>query len=159
VQTVCRYTSEGSACPNDIQLQPGSWVPIPRFPLRGVTLAACVGKPRGVGRIRFHSARASEKPVIETALFRDESDRVVAREVLRWIARLSRTKAITALARPIYPSRTPFDEDGAFLRPLEQITGSGYHPCGTVPMGVDSDPNAVTDGRGRVRGTTGLYVA
>jgi choline dehydrogenase len=159
IQTVCRYTSEGSACPNDVQLQPGSFVPVPHVPLRSVTLATCLGKPRGAGRLRFRSARPLDKPVIETALLADERDRATAREALRWIARLAKTKPIASLARPIYPKRRPFDDDGAFRGPLEQITGSGYHPCGTAPMGPDSDPLAVTDGRGRVRGIEGLVVA
>jgi len=160
IQTVCRVTSEGSACPNDVQLQPGSFIPLPRIPIPYVTLAACVGKPRASGRIRYRSARADEGPVIETALLSHEDDRKVAREALRWLGRLAGTRAISALARPIYPSRAPWDpETGAFRGPLEQITGSGYHPSGTVPMGPDSDPNAATDGRGRVRGIHGLVVA
>ena len=36
---------------------------------------------------------------------------------------------------------------------------SGYHASGTVPMGAPDDPDAATDGRGRVRGVTGLTVA
>jgi choline dehydrogenase len=159
VQTVCRYTSEGSACPDDIQLQPGSFVPIPRMPLRGVTLAASIGKPRGHGRIRFTSARATAMPIIETALLTHEEDRARVREALRWIGRLSQTKAIRALARPVYPSRAPFGDDGEFRGTIESITGSAYHPCGTAPMGADEDPLAVTDGRGRVRGVRGLFVA
>src|SRR5690606_2929434 len=86
-------------------------------------------------------------------------DRVVAREALGWIAKLARTRALAPLARPVYPSRRPFDEAGVLRRPLEQITGSGYHPCGTVPMGPDGDPRAATDGRGRVRKVASLVVA
>jgi choline dehydrogenase len=159
VQTVCRYASEGSECPNDMQLQPGSFVPLPHLPISGVTLAACIGKPRAAGRIRFVSARATDAPVLATALLSDERDRAAAREALVWIARLAKTKALAPLARPVYPSLRPFDEAGALRRPLEQITGSGYHPCGTVPMGSDRDPLAATDGRGRVRGVRSLYVA
>jgi choline dehydrogenase len=159
IQTVCRYTSKGSECPNDVQLQPGSWVPIPHLPVRAVTLAFCLGKPRAVGRLRFRSTRPEERPVIETNLLGDEHDRVMAREALGWIAKLAKTKAVSKLARPIYPRRKPFADDGTFPGPLEQITGSGYHPCGTVPMGVDDDPLAATDGRGRVRGVSGLVVA
>ena len=42
-----------------------------------------------------------------------------------------------------------------------RISDSGYHPCGTVPMGPDdaSLTEAATDGRGRVRGVDGLWVA
>ena len=36
---------------------------------------------------------------------------------------------------------------------------SGYHPCGTVPMGKDGDPKAACDQHGRVRGVEGLWVA
>lgn len=159
IQTVCRYTSAGSACPDDIQLQPGSWVPLPRLPVPGVTLATCIGKPRGHGRLRFLSARADERPKIETAFLVHDEDRARAREALRWIGRLARTKAITSLARPVYPSRKPFDDAGELRSPMEQITGSGYHPCGTAPMGPERDPLAVTDARGRVYGVEGLFVA
>jgi choline dehydrogenase len=159
IQTACRITSTGSACPNDLLFQPGSFIPLPHHPLPGVTLSAQVGKPRGKGRIRFVSARATDAPILETALLADEADRRTAREALGWIARLARTDALSSLASPIYPSRTPFDDRGEFRHTLEQITGSGYHPCGTVPMGPDSDPMAATDGRGRVHGLRGLVVA
>jgi choline dehydrogenase len=159
VQTVCRYTSKESACADDMQLQPGSWVPLPHLPVTGVTIATCIGKPVGHGRLRFSSARADARPVIETCFLSDERDRARAREALAWIGALSRTKAIGELARPVYPSRAPFDETGAFRGPLEQITGSGYHPCGTAPMGPERDPLAVADGRGRVYGVRGLYIA
>jgi choline dehydrogenase len=97
--------------------------------------------------------------VIATNLLGDDADVRAVREALRWIGRLASTKPIRALARPIYPRRQPFDEKGDFAGPLQQITGSGYHPCGTVPMGADGDPRAATDGRGRVRGIDGLVVA
>jgi choline dehydrogenase len=31
--------------------------------------------------------------------------------------------------------------------------------CGTVPMGAEGAPDAAVDGRGRVHGITGLWVA
>lgn len=159
IQTVCRFTSAESECPNDIQLQPGSFVPLPQVHLPAVTVMACVGKIRGEGRLRFRSVNASDAPIIETALFSDESDRRAGREALRKIGELAKTKALSSVARAVYPSLSPFDDDGTFRRPIEQITGSGYHPCGTVPMGSDDDPNAATDGRGRVRNVASLYVA
>ena len=159
IQTVCRYGSTGGMGPNDMQIQPGSFIPIPKMPVAGVTLAAVVGKSRAEGRLRFDSARPGDRPVIATNLLGDEADVRAVREALRWIGRLASTKPIRALARPIYPRRQPFDEKGEFAGPLQQITGSGYHPCGTVPMGADGDPRAATDGRGRVRGIDGLTVA
>ena len=46
-----------------------------------------------------------------------------------------------------------------FSRWIWAFCASGYHPCGTVPMGAEDDPEAATDGRGRVRGVEGLIVA
>ena len=159
IQTVCRLTSAGSACPNDVQIQPGSFVPLPWTELPGVTLAVCLGKPRSVGRLTFLSPRVADAPRIETRLLADADDVARVTEAMRVIWQLSRTRAITALARPVYPSRAPWDSSGALLAPLSRMTGSGYHPSGTAPMGADDDPTAVTDGRGRVRGIEGLYVA
>lgn len=161
VQTVCRLTSEGSDCPNDIQLQAGSFIPIPHFHLPGVTIAACIGKPRSSGRIHYRTARADELPVIETKLLADDHDRKIARACVKELGKLARTKHLGDLARPVYPSRKPWDDAGDLqaAQALEQITGSGYHPCGTVPMGPDTDPLAATDARGRVRNVEGLIVA
>jgi choline dehydrogenase len=122
-------------------------------------MAAVLGKPRSVGRIRYRSARVTESPELETVLLEDEADRATIKGALRHIGRLAKTDVIAKLARPVYPSRRPFDDAGEIRHKLFSIAGSGYHPCGTVPMGPDSDPNAATDGRGRVRGVEGLHVA
>jgi choline dehydrogenase len=156
IQTVLRYTAEASACPSDMQVQPGSFIPLPGRPIPAVTIAACLGKPRGTGTIRFRSARASESPIIATNFLSHPEDVKRLHEALRVIARLAETPAIKNVARPVYPRR-PF-ENGRLRGPLAQVTGSGYHPSGTVPMGADGDENAATDGRGRVRGVEGLYV-
>ncbi|MBS2014489.1 MAG: GMC family oxidoreductase N-terminal domain-containing protein [Deltaproteobacteria bacterium] len=159
VQTLCRWRSADAMGENDMQLQAGSFIPLPGISLRAVTIAAVVGKAVSRGRIRFPSARAVDAPRIDSALLSDERDVVKIREAFRWLGKLSKTKAISSLATLVYPRKEPFDAAGEFTGPIQQITGSGYHPCGTVPMGLDSDPMAATDGRGRVRGVSGLYVA
>ncbi len=159
IQNVCRYTSAGSTCPNDMQLQPGSFVPLfPRVSLPSVTLAACLGKPVGHGTLRFPSAHVHDAPIIRSGLDHP-GDRPRLEEALARIGELARTRAIERVARPVYPSRRPFDDHGRFRGAIRQITGSGYHPCGTVPMGHDGDPFAAVSGRGEVRGTKGLVVA
>lgn len=158
IQTVCRYTSEGSDCPNDMQLQPGSFVPFPGLPVAWTTLSACVGKPRGVGRIRFNSGHVQDAPILETALLEHADDVRMAQEAYRHIGRLARTRAISALARPILPSSSPWTADGAYRHAPTRMCGSGYHPSGTVPMGVDADPMAACNEHGAVRGVRGLFV-
>ena len=158
IQTVCRYTSTDSPFPNDMQLQPGSFVPLPGMPIPWVTIAACVGKPRGVGRIRFRSGHVEDAPVLETALLTDGDDLRMAREAFANIGRLAKTRALSKLVRPIWPSSSPWDDSGAFRYAPARMCGSGYHPSGTVPMGPDSDAMAAADGRGQVRGVEGVYI-
>ena len=53
IQTTLRYTSTGSEYPNDMQLQPGSFISFPlrsTLPVVGIA-TCCVGKPRGHGSI------------------------------------------------------------------------------------------------------------
>lgn len=56
-----------------------------------------------------------------------------------------------ALARSI--------DDRSLDRWVAANLGTSIHTCGTVPMGPESDPAAVVDGRGRVHGIEGLRVA
>ena len=42
---------------------------------------------------------------------------------------------------------------------IARSSGTAFHMCGTVPMGPEGDPDAAVDGRGRVRGVSGLWVA
>ncbi len=159
VQTVLRYTSEGSDCPNDIQLQPGSFLPFPPFEIPLLSLALCVGKPRGHGRLWLESANPRAVPRIESEFLENDEDRkrAVAAISLAW--RLVSEGAMKELGTPFWPSRKVLESTSAIERFIRRITGSGYHPCGTVPMGGDDDAAAALDGHGRVRGIEGLFVA
>ena len=44
-------------------------------------------------------------------------------------------------------------------RPIAEYHAHYYHPVGTCAMGAESDPLAVCDGAGRVRGLDGVLVA
>ena len=159
VQTVLRFTSKGSACPNDMQLQPGSFVPLPRVELPMVTLAICVGKPRGHGRITFRSPNPRAPPFIDSDFLAHDEDRARAVEGITLAREAARTSPMKELARPFWPSDKVLATREGIDAFIHRICGSGYHPCGTVPMGEDSDATAACDTRGRVRGVEGLYVA
>jgi choline dehydrogenase len=162
IQNVLRYTSKDSPYPGDMQLQPGSFVPLPwlgGFTVPLVTLACSIGKSRSRGRLHFVDANPRSRPVIESRLLDDAADRAKAVEALQLAYRLSDTKAMKALASPFWPG-VGLVKDAARLEAyLWRICDSGYHPCGTVPMGRDGDPKAAVSGRGRVRGVEGLWVA
>jgi hypothetical protein len=61
-----------------MQVQPGSSVPLPWFTLPLVTIMACVGKPRGHGRITFTSANHRIPPRIDSNFLSDAHDRARA---------------------------------------------------------------------------------
>ncbi|HVY47312.1 MAG TPA: GMC family oxidoreductase N-terminal domain-containing protein, partial [Minicystis sp.] len=160
IQTVLRYTSASSAEPLDMQIQPGSFLPLhPRLVLPAFTMMCCVGKPRGHGSLRFTSADPHDKPVIDSRFLLDAEDRARAVEALTMTYALLRTRAMQGLAHYFWPDRGTLADPERLREWILKSTGSGYHPCGTVPMGPEGAADAAVDGRGRVRGVAGLVVA
>jgi choline dehydrogenase len=143
-----------------MQLQPGSFVPLhPRLTLRLVSMMCCVGKPRGVGRIDFTSADPRAKPRIFAEMLVDRQDHARAVEAMTFALELGRTEPMRKLARFVWPLERTLRDRDALGEWIYRSCGSGYHPCGTAPMGPEGDPAAAVDGRGRVRGVEGLVVA
>lgn len=160
VQTVLRYTSRGSAYPNDMQLQPGSFFPLhPRLTLPAFAITCCVGKPRGAGRIEYRSADPHARPRIVSDMLVDPDDRARAVEALQLAYDIARAAPMRELGWFVWPTERTLRDREALERWIYRSCGSGYHPCGTAPMGPEGDPAAAVDGRGRVRGVEGLIVA
>ncbi len=155
IQTVLR-TRLGTDGPwvNDVQIQAGSFVPTPMFgPLPLVMLMVSQCKPRGVGRIHFTSTDPEQRPHVDSQFNTDAADLSLAVEGLRLCARLSEAPAMRRLARGVYPTRLLARSRRLLRRWIPYASDSGYHPCGTVPMG------RAVDGRGRFDGIEGLRVA
>ncbi|HMJ12115.1 MAG TPA: GMC family oxidoreductase N-terminal domain-containing protein [Polyangiaceae bacterium] len=159
IQTVLRYTSQDSAYIDDMQLQPGSLLPLTRIELPIVTLMCCVGKPSGAGRIEFNSADPESKPKITSDFARHPQDLARAAEAMELAALFASTKPMRQLATLLWPAQPILSKRQLVLDWLPKASGSGYHPCGTVPMGPEGDAESAVDGRGRVRGVQGLFVA
>jgi choline dehydrogenase len=160
VQTVLRYRSRGSPYEkNDMQLQPGSFLPLPPLPLPLVTLACCVGKPRGAGTLRFLSADPRAKPRIDSNVLDHPDDRARAVEALELARACAHTRAMRGLVNFLWPLDSVLRDRSRLTTWIASSCGSGYHPSGTVPMGPDDSPDAAADGRGRVRGVERLVVA
>jgi len=159
IQTVLRTPSGHAGGLPDLQIQPGSSVPLPWIHLPLVSMMAVVGKPVGHGTIRWQGLRADDRPIIESRFLENETDRAVAMDGLRLALDLVRSPAMRDFGAHFYPSRRTLEERGRLERWIRKGCDSGYHPCGTVPMGSDDDPHAATDGQGRVRGILGLLVA
>lgn len=160
IQTALRLRSDGSEHANDRQLQAGSCVHAPQFSVRLVSMMCQVGKPFGYGSIRWDSADPAAKPIIASGLLDDPRDRAHAVTSLLLAMELAEAPAMKDLIVSAVWPPPPVMKRRAWLDDfIRRVTDSGYHPCGTVPMGADGSPDAATDGRGRVRGTEGLVVA
>jgi choline dehydrogenase len=159
IQVALRLRSGGSDHDNDMQIQAGMGVHLPGFSVPLVTLMCQVGKPRGVGSIRFPSADPHARPEIHSRLLEDPEDRAHAVHQLQLALALAQQPAMRRLATPIYPPALVLRRRSWLDGYVRRISDSGYHPSGTVPMGPEGSPAAATDGRGRVRGVEGLLVA
>ncbi len=160
IQALLRFTSQGSAYPNDMQVQPGSMLPlIPGLPLPTVTMMCQVGKPRGVCTFELRSADPRARPWIEGNFLVDDADRARAVEAIEIAYQAVRSPEMTGLARFLWPSERVLMRRSAIDGWIRKSCGSGYHPAGTVPMGGEGDAGAAVDARGRVRGVDGLLVA
>ncbi|MCB9646766.1 MAG: GMC family oxidoreductase N-terminal domain-containing protein [Deltaproteobacteria bacterium] len=158
IQTVLRYQSAGGR-PADMILQPGSALKTPYFAAPVCSIMCAVGKPRGQGRLRFNSADPHVAPSIESRLLEHPEDRRRAMEALERGLALCESPPMARLGRPLWPSARVLRDPARLDAAIRRFTDSGYHPCGTAPMGADDDPEAACDGRGRVRGVEGLVVA
>lgn len=152
IQVLYRFTSSPSDYPNDMQIQAGSIMPLPRITVPLVSLMCQIGKPMGRGEIHFDSADAHAKPRIFSHVLELREDRDKAIAALRRAWEISQTGAMRSMATMVWPRRSTLFSD-RMHDAIRKACDSGYHPCGTVPMGK------AVDSRGRVFGTTNLYVA
>ncbi len=159
IQTMMRFTSEGSAYRNDMQIQPGSVLTLRGVDFPLFTMMCCVGKPRGHGKIEYRSADPHEKPLIESGVLVNREDRARAAEAMELAYHLTRTGPMRGMIHYLWPSESVLRDRAQINAWIWQSCDSGYHPSGTVPMGEDGDPTAALDQHGRFREIQGLWVA
>ncbi|KZE42354.1 GMC family oxidoreductase [Microbacterium sp. T32] len=117
--------------------------------------------PRSRGFVRIRSTDPEAKPIIDHRFLTDPEGVDVAMlidgaEILRDLAA---TPALAPLVgREIHPGPDTFTRE-ALATHLYAHPDNYWHPVGTCRMGVDGDPLAVVDARGRVHGVEGLRVA
>ena len=150
IQTLYRFS--GGQWPNDMQIQPGSLLPLPRITIPLVSLMCQVGKPKGHGELVWESKDPHAKPRIASHVLEEREDRDKAIAALRRAFEISRSPAMRSLAHLVWPREKTLLSD-RMHDAVRTVCDSGYHPCGTVPM------KEAVDSRGRVQGVEGLYVA
>lgn len=159
LQTLLRWTAPSSTKPFDLQTQPGS-----NFPLAGivyplVSLMTTIGKPRGHAEMRFPTADPFAKPIFTGRFLENADDHRMARDSIDLMWQLARQRPLAELAFPLFPKRSVLASSERIDAWLPLATGSGYHPCGTVPMSARGIEAGAVDGRGNLRGVRGVTVA
>jgi len=158
LQTVFRYSSGLCNHRADMLLQPASFTMLKRK-VNMFGMVTQVGKPRGHGELRYLDADPRSRPQIRSRFFEDAQDRELARKALQRCFDLLQTRALSALGRAVLPWPAMLRSDRLLDFAIPRLCDSGYHPCGTVPMGARPGLDAAVDGRGKVFGLEGLYVA
>jgi choline dehydrogenase len=156
IQTTMRYRASAGRHDNEMQIQPISFIQLPMVPLL-TAISVVVGKPSGWGELRVESIDPRARPRIVSRLGEHSDDRVKLREALSMAREIATSEPLRRAVTVAWPTREQLGRESTeWMLPG---VGSGYHPCGTAPMGPAEDPFSVVDFYGRVRGVEGLVVA
>lgn len=159
IQTILRYTCDGSDKRNDLQIEQFSFSGRRSGPpMFGI--AAVLEYQYGSGELRLSSADPHAAPVIDNRFCEDprDTERLVRcfRDALAFTDSGPIADMIEAVTFP-RDAKSLTDDDIAAL--CQRFAGSGYHPSGTLKMGAASDAQAVLDEHGCCRFLDGLVVA
>ena len=106
------------------------------------------------------SAEPHDKPHLSYRYLEDPRDLQRLREAMRICQRLLAHPALEPLIEGwLAPTEENLVSDEALDTWLIQNVNTTYHPSGTCKMGPGSDPMAVVDQYGRVKGLQGLRIA
>lgn len=163
-----RYTTAGSSFRNDMQIFPANYGgPKTGDPMGGawnsrelgVRLTCILEHALSSGELRLLSSDPSQKPHLDFRYFEDAWDLKRLRDAVRLCQKLLQHRSFEPIVESwIDPSPGDLDSDEALDAWLMQNVSTTQHTCGTCKMGPDSDPMAVVDQYGRVRGLAGLRV-
>ncbi len=159
IQTILRYTTEGSDKRNDMQIEQFSYAGKQGGPpMFGI--AACLEYQYGRGEIRLRSADPHDHPVIDCRFCEDDRDTARLVKGFKDLLAISQTGPLADMIETvIFPDpMRPLDDDG-IARLCRKLAGSGFHPCGTVKMGPIDDAMAVVDQYGCSHRVDNLVVA
>jgi choline dehydrogenase len=159
IQTILRYTADGSDKRNDLQIEQISFAGQPGGPPRFV-IAPVLEYQYGRGELTVQRADPHAGPLVRNRFCEDDRDASRLGQCLEDTLAFTRAgplaEMIAGVAFPD-PARGSTRDDLVAL--CRKFSGSGYHPCGTAKMGPAEDPDAVVDHMGRCHGVDGLVIA
>jgi choline dehydrogenase len=163
VSCLVRFSSGlGGAGPNDMGFGSFNLFNEPGGHAQGLIFVTLF-RAFSTGTVRLAATDPRADPLIDLNMLSDQRDRQRMREGVRRLLQLAAQRAVTSISQDmgIGEVRAEADlprPDGLDRWLLARCDTIG-HPCGSAPMGSDTDPNAVLDPDCRVRGLHGLRVA
>ncbi len=154
------WTGSAKASPGvlDLQISATHFFDSSQSPTGGaIVLAAAVVRPNSLGSFELASRDPSVAPRIRYNFFDDPSDLDRMVEVMRLTQTIAATEPLAAVLDGAI-SPLPDDDDERLRDYIFANIASYAHPTSTVPMGSETDPTAVVDRWGRVRGLSGVRV-
>jgi choline dehydrogenase len=122
-----------------------------------IVLAVAVVLPESSGTLRISSTDPHVQPIIDNNFLATERDRLRMLEGVKVSRRLARNSVFDPLlAGELIPGDAVSDE--ALPEVIAANLATYGHPTSTVPMGAATDPAAVVDSVGAVRGLQNLRV-
>jgi choline dehydrogenase len=155
------WTRSASAEPGDLDLHiSGTHLIDPNASPTGgaIVLACAVTLPKSIGCLRLSSRDPRAAPHIHYNFFDDKSDLDRLMEAVRLSRKIGRTPPFSDLIDHEMAPGNAVDDGAALRANIVSSVGAYLHPTSTVPMGADSDPTAVVDAWGKVRGVEALRV-
>jgi choline dehydrogenase len=154
------WTRSQSAQPGDLDLHiSGTHYFDPNASPTGgaIVLACAVTLPKSIGSLRLRSRDPRAAPHIHYNFFADPNDLDRLVEVVRLSRKVGGTEPFSDfIDHEMAPGKAV--DDSELRANIVAFVDAYLHPTSTVPMGADSDPTAVVDPWGKVRGVEALRV-
>lgn len=159
IQTILRYTAEGSDKRNDLQIEQISFAGR-RNDANTFAIAAVLEYQYGRGELRLRSADPRDPPIVDNRFCEDDRDTSRLVGCFRDALAFTREGPLADMIdEVVFPDLKRGTDDETLSNLCRKLAGSGYHPSGTVKMGPKSDPMAVVDQYGCCHGIDNLVVA
>jgi choline dehydrogenase len=127
-------------------------------PQDGVTLNACLLRPKSRGQVKLRSANPLDKPIVDNNYLADADDLRLEIAGLRYAREILLQKPICSrISHEMLPGPAVTDDAG-LAEHCRRSVKTNWHPVGTARMGKSDDAMAVLDAQLRVRGVEGLHV-
>jgi choline dehydrogenase len=155
------WTRSQTAEPDDLDLHiSGTHLIDPNASPTGgaIVLACAVTLPKSIGRLRLSSRDPRVTPHIHYNFFDDQNDLDRLLEAVQLSRKIGQTAPFSDLIDHEMAPGNAVDNDEALRANIVANVAAYLHGTSTVPMGADSDPTAVVDAWGKVRGVEGLRV-